>query len=212
ALRRAGLGAIRILFENLLRIRLRPPVLFALAGLRTCALRSREGSHDVPAGPLAFFADRLKGPLRHQRRRHALRDAVFWLEGQDDLLLIVRRVEALGKLLETDDGKNLLAGYKRATNIIRIEEKKDARQYVGRPDPSLYRQEEEWALAKAIDAAKDEAANARRAEKFEAAMRAVGEVRPHLGAFFDKVNGNVAVSAGKDKTRDNRPRQPHTDS
>ena len=68
--------------------------------------------------------------------------------------LIVRRVEALGKFLDTEDGKNLLAGYKRATNIIRIEEKKDGREYVGRPDPALYRQDEEWALSRAIDAAK----------------------------------------------------------
>jgi len=71
---------------------------------------------------LAFFADRLKVQLREQGARHDLVDAVFALEGQDDLLLIVRRVEALGKFLDTEDGKNLLAGYKRATNIIRIEE------------------------------------------------------------------------------------------
>ena len=84
---------------------------------------------------LAFFADRLKVQLRDQGARHDLVDAVFALEGQDDLLLIVRRVEALGKFLDTEDGKNLLAGYKRATNIIRIEEKKDSREYTGAPDP-----------------------------------------------------------------------------
>src|SRR5262249_793028 len=94
-------------------------------------------------GVREFFADRLKVQLREQGARHDLVDAVFALEGQDDLVLIVRRVEALGKFLDTEDGKNLLAGYKRATNIIRIEEKKDAREYVGRPDPSLYRQDEE---------------------------------------------------------------------
>ena len=66
-------------------------------------------------------------------------------------MLIVRRVEALGKFLDTDDGKNLLAGYKRATNILRIEEKKDGREYVGAPDPQFYRQDEERALARAID-------------------------------------------------------------
>ena len=99
----------------------------------------------------------LKVQLHEQGARHDLVDAVFALEGQDDLLLIVRRVEALGKFLDTEDGKNFLAGYKRATNVIRIEEKKDARQYVGKPDPSLYRQDEEWALSKAIDTAKEEA-------------------------------------------------------
>ena len=76
---------------------------------------------------LAFFADRLKVQLREQGARHDLVDAVFALEGQDDLLMVVRRVEALGKFLDTDDGKNLLAGIKRAANILRIEEKKDGK-------------------------------------------------------------------------------------
>jgi glycyl-tRNA synthetase beta chain len=116
---------------------------------------------------------------------------VFALEGQDDLVLIVRRVEALGKFLDTEDGKTLLAGYKRATNIIRIEEKRDARDYVGRPNPSLYRQDEERALARAIDTAKAEAAAAVAREDFEAAMRAMAKLRPHVDAFFDKVTVNV---------------------
>jgi len=153
---------------------------------------------------LVFFADRLKVQLREQGARHDLVDAVFALEGQDDLLLIVRRVEALGKFLDTEDGKNLLAGYKRATNIIRIEEKKDGREYVGRPDPSLYRQDEEWALAKAIDAAKTEAASAVKEEDFAAAMRAMAKLRPHVDAFFDKVTVNVADGADKAKLRENR--------
>jgi glycyl-tRNA synthetase beta chain len=153
---------------------------------------------------LAFFADRLKVQLREQGARHDLVDAVFALEGQDDLLLIVRRVEALGKFLDTEDGKNLLAGYKRATNIIRIEEKKDARDYVGRPDPSLYRQDEEWALARAIDTAKAEAGAAVAKEDFEAAMRAMAKLRPHVDAFFDKVTVNVAEGADKQDLRENR--------
>jgi len=202
ALRRAALGVIRIVLENSLRLRLLPRIEFALAGLQTSAPAAEKGN--VPTDLLAFFADRLKVQLREQGARHDLVDAVFALEGQDDLLLIVRRVEALGKFLDTDDGKNLLAGYKRATNIIRIEEKKDARQYVGRPDPSLYRQEEEWALAKAIDAAKDEAGKAVAAENFEAAMRAMAKLRPHVDAFFDKVTVNVAEGAEKAKLRENR--------
>jgi glycyl-tRNA synthetase beta chain len=148
---------------------------------------ARSASKDL----LAFFADRLKVQLREQGARHDLVDAVFALEGQDDLLLIVRRVEALGKFLDTEDGKNLLAGYKRATNIIRMEEKKDARPYVERPDASLYRQDEERALAKAIDVAKGEAAAAVAREDFEAAMRAMAKLRPHVDAFFDKVTVNV---------------------
>jgi glycyl-tRNA synthetase beta chain len=140
---------------------------------------------------LAFFADRLKVQLREQGARHDLVDAVFALEGQDDLLLIVRRVEALGKFLDTDDGKNLLAGYKRATNIIRIEERKDKREYTGAPDPKLYQQDEEKALAQAIVAAKADAERAVAAEDFEGAMRAMAKLRPTVDAFFDKVTVNV---------------------
>ena len=149
-----------------------------------------------------FFADRLKVQLRDQGARHDLVDAVYSLKGQDDLVLIVRRVEALGKFLDTDDGKNLLAGYKRATNIIRIEEKKDARDYVGKPDPQYYRQDEEWALAKAIDAVKEKAVAAVAREDFAAAMSAMAKLRPHVDAFFDKVTVNVDDKA----LRENRLR------
>jgi glycyl-tRNA synthetase beta chain len=153
---------------------------------------------------LSFFADRLKVQLREQGARHDLVDAVFALESQDDLVLIVRRVEALGKFLDAEDGRNLLAGYKRATNIIRIEEKKDGREYVGEPDQSLYRQEEERALASAIDVAKTEASAAVAREDFEAAMRAMAKLRPHVDAFFDKVTVNVTEGADKEKLRENR--------
>ncbi len=104
--------------------------------------------HQVTEVLLAFFADRLKVQLREQGARHDLVDAVFALEGQDDLVLIVRRIEALGKFLDTEDGKNLLAGYKRATNILRIEEKRDKTEYTGSAIPALYRQAEEWELAR----------------------------------------------------------------
>jgi glycyl-tRNA synthetase beta chain len=144
---------------------------------------------------LAFFADRLKVQLRDQGARHDLVDAVFALEGQDDLLLIVRRVEALGKFLDSEDGKNLLAGYKRATNIIRIEEKKDSREYTGSPNPTLYHQAEEKALAHAIGVAKAEAERSVAAEDFAAAMRAMASLRPHVDAFFDKVTVNVEDKA-----------------
>jgi glycyl-tRNA synthetase beta chain len=140
---------------------------------------------------LAFFADRLKVQLREQGARHDLVDAVFALEGQDDLLLIVRRVEALGKFLDTEDGKNLLAGYKRATNIIRIEERRDKTQYTGEPSAELYRQAEEWELARAIDTAAAEASAAVADEDFAAAMGAMAKLRPHVDAYFDKVTVNV---------------------
>jgi glycyl-tRNA synthetase beta chain len=138
-----------------------------------------------------FLADRLKVQLREQGARHDLVDAVFALEGQDDLLLIVRRVEALGKFLDTDDGKNLLAGVKRATNIIRIEEKKDGKSYTGAPDAKAYQQDEERALAAAIAVAKKEATAAVAKEDFAAAMTAMAKLRPHVDAFFDKVTVNV---------------------
>jgi glycyl-tRNA synthetase beta chain len=140
---------------------------------------------------LSFFADRLKVQLREQGARHDLVDAVFALEGQDDLLLIVRRVEALGKFLDTEDGKNLLAGYKRATNIIRIEEKRDKTEYTGEPSAELYRQAEEWELARAIDTAAAEATDAVSREDFAAAMSAMAKLRPHVDAYFDKVTVNV---------------------
>jgi glycyl-tRNA synthetase beta chain len=200
-LRRAALGVIRIILENALRLRL---IAIIEAQLRTG--KAPESRQSVPADLLAFFAERLKVQLREQGARHDLVDAVFALEGQDDLVLIVRRVEALGKFLDTDDGKNLLAGSKRAANILRIEEKKDARDYVGKPDPQFYRQEEEWALARAIDAAKDEAGTAVAREDFAAAMRAMATLRPHVDAFFDKVTVNVATGDDKAKLRENRLR------
>jgi glycyl-tRNA synthetase beta chain len=127
-------------------------------------------------------------------------DAVFGLGGQDDLVLIVRRVEALGKFLDTDDGKNLLAGTKRAANIIRIEEKKDDKAYTGAPDAELYAQDEERALAGAIDTAKHQAEAAVAREDFEAAMRAIAMLRPFVDAFFEK----VTVNAPEPTLRENR--------
>jgi glycyl-tRNA synthetase beta chain len=139
---------------------------------------------------MIFFADRLKVQLRELGARHDLVDAVFALEGQDDLLMVVRRVEALGKFLDTDDGKNLLAGTKRASNILSIEEKKDKRSYDGAPDSALYSLNEEKILAKAIDQVKAEAGAAVAKEDFAAAMSAMAKLRPAVDAFFDKVKVN----------------------
>jgi glycyl-tRNA synthetase beta chain len=151
---------------------------------------------------IAFFADRLKVQLREQGARHDLVDAVFALEGQDDLLMILRRVEALGKFLDSDDGKNLLAGVKRASNILRIEEKKDKREYEGAPDAKRYQLAEEKALAEAITAVKKEAAAAVGKEDFGAAMTAIAKLRPRVDAFFDKVTVNIDDKA----LRENRLR------
>ncbi len=149
---------------------------------------------------LSFFADRLKVQLREQGARHDLVDAVFALEGQDDLLMVVRRVEALGKFLDTDDGKNLLAGTKRASNILSIEEKRDKRTFDGAPNPLLYSLAEEKALADAIDLAKVEASVAVMNEDFASAMSAMAKLRPAVDAFFDKVK----VNDDDAKVRENR--------
>ncbi|MBS0244970.1 MAG: glycine--tRNA ligase subunit beta [Proteobacteria bacterium] len=146
----------------------------------------------APTGDLlSFFADRLKVQLREQGARHDLVDAVFALSGQDDLLMVVRRVEALGQFLDTDDGKNLLAGVKRASNILRIEEKKDGKAYAGAVNASLLKEAEEKALASAIAAAKQETSAAVGKEDFAAAMRALAKLRPTVDAFFDKVTVNA---------------------
>jgi glycyl-tRNA synthetase beta chain len=193
ALRRAALGVIRIVLDNGLRIRL---LALIKTAIKDCLLARGTKSpvtdgHSVPADLLAFFADRLKVQLREQGARHDLVDAVFALEGQDDLVLIVRRVEALGKFLDTEDGKNLLAGFKRAANILRIEEKRDNATYDGQPDERLYQLPQEIALARAVNVAKDEAGRVVAAEDFAAAMTAMAKLRPHVDAFFDKVTVNV---------------------
>ena len=144
---------------------------------------------------LVFLAARLEVQLREQGARHDLVRAVFELEGQDDFFLIVRRVEALGKFLDTEDGKNLLAGYKRATNIIRIEEKKDKREYTGKPDWQLYKRDEEEKLAYEIERAKLGTARAIENEDFEGAMSHLARLRPNVDAFFDKVTVNVEDKA-----------------
>lgn len=219
ALRRAALGVIRLVLENQLRVDLRGVCathLGVMAG-RVAALHASRGAtgkkdvdgrdkpgHDGKTDELiTFFADRLKVQLRDQGARHDLVDAVFALSARsaesttgqekvhDDLLMIVRRVEALGKFLDSDDGKNLLAGYKRATNILRIEEKKDKRAYTGAPDAKLYQQPEEKALAAASAAAKKDASSAVAKEDFAAAMTAMAKLRPAVDAFFDKVTVNV---------------------
>ncbi|MEH2625064.1 glycyl-tRNA synthetase beta chain [Bradyrhizobium sp. AZCC 1719] len=185
ALRRAALGAIRLIVDNTLRLPILNVAKSALAGLP-----EKSDAEELPGDLLAFFADRLKVQLRDQGARHDLVDAVFSLGGQDDLLLIVRRVEALGKFLDTDDGKNLLAGTKRAGNILSIEEKRDKRTFDGAPDAGLYALAEEKALAKAIDQVKSEAGAAVQKEDFAAAMSAMAKLRPAVDAFFDKVKVN----------------------
>jgi glycyl-tRNA synthetase beta chain len=198
ALRRAALGVIRIVLENDLRFPLNDVTRAALQKWRQL---TPHGSADVQASLLAFFADRLNVHLRDQGARHDLVDAVFALGG-DDLLMIVRRVEALGLFLDTEDGEHLLTGTKRAINILRIEEKKDSCSYDQPPDAMLLKQTEEIALAKTVDEVERAAAAAVGKEDFEAAMAAMARLRAPVDAFFD----HVTVNTDDPALRENRLR------
>jgi glycyl-tRNA synthetase beta chain len=153
---------------------------------------------------LAFLAERLKVYLREKGARHDLIDAVFALGDQDDLALIVKRVEALSGFLGTDDGAVLLTGVKRATNIIRDEEKKDGLSYAAAPDALLLRAPQEVALYEAIRKVKADTVAAINVENFAGAMRALAELRAPVDAFFDKVTVNVTGLAEAAALRSNR--------
>jgi glycyl-tRNA synthetase beta chain len=191
ALRRAALGVIRIVIDNRLPLNLR---YLANWHATNAFARKEEDVREKVDTLMSFFEDRLTVQLREQKARHDLVGAVLdtgSLVGEAKLISIVDRVEALGKFLETDDGRNLLAGYKRATNILRIEEKRDSATFVGAPEAGLYRDAEERALAQAIDVAKTETAAAVAREDFAAAMSAMAKLRPHVDAFFEKVTVNT---------------------
>jgi glycyl-tRNA synthetase beta chain len=197
ALRRAALGVIRIVLENDVRLKLNEVTRGALQRWRQIQSAATETQPTL----LTFFGDRLKVHLREQGARHDLVDAVFALGG-DDLLMIVRRVEALGRFLDTDDGEHLLIGAKRAINILRIEEKKDNNSYDEPPDAKLLKQNEEIALAKAVDVVERAATNAVAKEDFEAAMMAMAKLRAPVDAFFD----HVTVNTDDPALRENRLR------
>jgi glycyl-tRNA synthetase beta chain len=232
ALRRAALGVIRLVLENDLRLALTSVLVSAYdAVIGPIAARNQQrkpfGDKDerlelakdasvaIP-DLLSFFADRLKVQLREQGARHDLVDAVFALEGQDDLLMIARRVEALGKFLDTDDGKNLLAGTKRVSNILAKEEKKDDLTFTGAPEPTLFKELMEGVLWSTIqstiadarlhlDLADERIGNPQFADQtyFDSAMESLSTLRVHVDAFFDKDKG-VKVNDDDPKIRENR--------
>lgn len=213
ALRRAALGVIAIILENSLRLQLRSLLEMAF----TNASYSKTSSFEDVAGQLlGFFSERLKVFLRERGTRHDLIDAVFALPGQDDLLLIVARVSALQRFLDTEDGKNLLAGYRRAVNIVRAEEKVDgAGAFDGLGDPGLLQEPEEkhlWEKIQSVNA--DIRKHLLIAERdigrvefagqtpFEEAMESLASLRLPVDAFFD----HVTVNAGDPRLRLNRLR------
>ncbi len=216
ALRRAALGIVRTLMEKALRLNLADAikssrVFFPKDLMESTAktqMAERQGSSVEKAGAvvygdlLVFFADRLKVYLKDQGARHDLIDAVFSLGGQDDLLMVTRRVEALSKFLDADDGKNLLAGVKRASNILKIEEKKDGKTYRGDVNPGQLIKGEEKSLHSAISQASALARKAVEQEDFEGAMKAIAKLRVPVDEFFEGVTVN-----DKDATfRENRLR------
>jgi len=172
ALRRAALGVIRILLENKLR--------FPLA---------------LPDDLMAFFADRLKVALKEKGTRHDLIDAVFSLGNEDDLVRLVARVEALQSFLKTDDGKNLLAGYKRAANILKVEEKKDNKTYISEVNPALLSEPAEKSLHTALSTAIGAIGPALDKEDFAAAMQQMAALRVPVDAFFEAVKVNADDAA-----------------
>lgn len=188
ALRRAALAALALMERNGLRLHLTPAIGCAIDALH---VEDAAGSKDFIPELLAFFADRLKVQQKEAGVRHDLIDAVFALGGEDDLVRLLARVAALQAFVDTDDGANLLAGYKRAANILRKEEFAGAATrtiaYTAEP--------EEGALMAALDTAEAQAADAVRTENFAGAMSALASLRGPIDAFFDKVTVNDADSA-----------------
>jgi len=204
ALRRAALGVIRLIIENDLRLPL--VSLFASAFERLPAevqahslelAASRIGGREVPAGQfteyslLPFFADRLKVHLREQGVRHDLIAAVFELGGEDDLVRLLVRVHALADFLGTEDGANLLTGFRRASNILRAEEKKDGVSHAAEPEANRLVQPEESALNAALEAVEPEIESALKVEDFARAMATLATLRAPIDAFFEKVTVNA---------------------
>ena len=204
ALRRAALSVIRLIVENNIRV-----LLVSLFGEAKKLVRRALGtvtSVKADAGGwvdvdkdildlLSFFADRLKAHLREQGVRHDLIAAVFALGGEDDLVRLLARVDALQEFIASDDGANLLTAYRRAANILRIEEKKDGVSYDEAPDAGAYVQDEETSLGRALDRAGKAVAAAAAEEKYTGAMAALAALRGPVDAFFDKVTVNTDESA-----------------
>ncbi len=184
ALRRAALGVIRLILESGLRLKLSD--VFSMAwhdGL--------DGDRDAAVGALIdFFADRLKVHLREEGVRHDLIDAVFALEGEDDLVRLLARVAALKGFLASDDGANLLTAHKRAANILAIEEKKDRTSHDGAPIDAVFAQDEEKALNASLAAAVTASSRLVEAEDFDGAMAELARLRAPVDSFFDEVTVN----------------------
>jgi glycyl-tRNA synthetase beta chain len=188
ALRRSALGVIRLVLENRLRL---PLVRFFALAFAIGAEGETWAKGSDPTGELLdFFADRLKVHLREQGVRHDLIAAVFALGNEDDLMRLLARVAALDEFLRSDDGANLLVAYRRAANIVRIEEKKDGASYGEAPDPKLLAEPAEASLAAELERAAAESGAALARENFAAAMAALARLRGPVDEFFARVTVN----------------------
>jgi glycyl-tRNA synthetase beta chain len=190
ALRRAALGVIRLILENGLRLKLRDVFGFAYSGFYDQGGFEQNQPKAVVAQLLEFFADRLKVALKEQGVRHDLIAAVFALGDEDDLVRLVARVKALQDLVDSDAGANLLAAYRRASNIVRIEEKKDGATYDGAADAAKFAQDEEKTLFAALDKESQAARKRIANEEFVAAMGSLSNLRAPIDDFFDRVTVN----------------------
>ena len=155
---------------------------------------------DISADLLSFIHDRLKVFLRDEGIRHDVIDACLSMPGSDDLTLLVKRVRALSEVLATEDGGNLLQGFKRANNILTQAEEKDGVEYSFGPDPKFAEDDSERALFAALDAAEAAIKPAMAAEDFPAAMAAMAGLRAPIDAFFT----DVQVNADNQTLRRNR--------
>jgi glycyl-tRNA synthetase beta chain len=194
ALRRAALGVIRLVRETGARIALHDAITkhYVENGLGSLLPGDgpRVGQATTGQDVLAFIVDRLRVQLRAEGARHDVLAAVFAAGSDDDLVRLLARTDALAALLGTEDGANLLTAYRRTANILRIEEKRDG-PHRAAPDPALFDQPEEHALAAALDAAEPRLAALLGAEDFTGAMAALAGLRAPLDAFFDRVTVNA---------------------
>lgn len=189
ALRRAALGVLRIITENGLRLPLRP-VLDAAVSLYGPQVEKLDTAATVDA-LLAFLADRLKVTLRDQGQRHDLIQAVFALGTEDDVVRLLARVTALSDFIATPVGADMLAAFRRAANILKIEEKKDGRPAQETVAQPLLTQAEEKALADALEAALPAVESLVAEEQFVEAMKRLGALRDPVDAFFTHVTVNA---------------------
>jgi len=187
ALRRAAISVILLLTRNDVRMRMESALLAAVNDDFDKFEKVFFGHTEKGLGD--FFADRLKVQQREAGVRHDLIDAVFALGGEDDLVRLLARVKALQAFIETDNGTNLLAGYKRAANILK-KEKWEAPENPSGKDLSYSPENSEKALIDALSDAAPKAAAAVSEERFEDAMAALATLRGPIDAFFEDVTVN----------------------